>query len=140
MENCKSVIEPWSYVYIDNSNWYSWYPWIAKCLMNGHDSFSHQMNRITIVVPLKDVPYVIGDTLVSISIGSIADLNNLFEKLFGENFMDKVKERYDEYKTEYNARYIKSKKLFDKPFYSDYTAEEYKKICHELKPSVTNIG
>ena len=129
-----------SYVYIDNSNWDKWYQWIYQCLMNGHDSASHSINGITIMFPMRDIPGIAGDHLVGIFVQTPYELNKLFEKLFGENFLDKVKETYSKQCDEYKDHYIKWSQLCSYDIdLSNKKLEELRKLCWECKPYITDI-
>ena len=41
---------------------------------------------------MKDVPGIIGDTIICVTVERVYELNKLFESLFGEDFLDKIKE------------------------------------------------
>lgn len=138
---CNLPLEDNSYVYIDNSNWQQWYTFIYKCLYNRHDGVSHEINRMFILIPMKDVPGVIGDTIICIVVSNLYELNKLFGSLFGEDFLDKVKEHKEKYKENYNNRCVKWKKLLDfDPSLSNKTKEELRELYWDSTPSVSEIG
>ena len=130
-----------SYVYVDNSNWQQWYTFIAKCFYDGHDGVSHKINRMFILIPMKDVPGVIGDTIICVLVSNLYELNKLFESLFGEDFLDKIKEHREKYKEEYGNRCVKWDKFLEfDPSLSNKTKEELRDLCWNSNPSVSEIG
>ena len=138
---CNLPLQDNSYVYVDNSNWQQWYTFIYKCLYDGHDGVSHKINGIYILFPMKDVPGIIGDTIISVFVCNIYELNKLFCSLFGEDFLDKIKEHRKKYKEDYENRYVKWKKFLEfDPSFSNKTKEELRELCWNSNPSISEIG
>ena len=137
---CNLPLQDNSYVYVDNSNWQQWYTFIYKCLYNGHDGVSHKINRMFILIPMKDVPGIIGDTIICVTVESVYELNKLFESLFGEDFLDKIKEHREKYKEDYENRCVKWNKFLEfDPSRSNKTKEELRDLCWNSNPSVSEI-
>ena len=138
---CNLPLQDNSYVYIDNSNWQQWYTFIYKCLYDGHDGVSHKINGIYILFPMKDVPGIIGDTIICVLVINLYELNKLFESLFGEDFLYKIKEHRKKYKEDYGNRCVKWNKLIEfDPSLSNKTKEELRELCWNSNPSVSEIG
>ena len=90
---------------------------------------------------MKDVPGIIGDTIICVTVERVYELNKLFESLFGEDFLDKIKEHREKYKEDYENRCVKWNKFLEfDPSLSNKTKEELRDLCWNSNPSVSEIG